>query len=169
MDTPTESPLVEFIRYNNWANAVLIGLCRQLDAEHLAATAPGAYGSIRNTLEHMIKAEADYTARLNREPFQWETPPDLEALAAVAERTAPALLEAVQRIAPTAMVREEEGDLWIEYQAHVLFMQAINHGVEHRTNITTILSSLGVATPEIDNWGYMWTHQELFAVKEGKQ
>ena len=50
---------------------------------------------------------------------------------------------------------------------HDSAIQVVLHGVEHRTNITTILSGLGVATPEIDAWGYMWAHREKFEVKEG--
>ncbi len=38
----------------------------------------------------------------------------------------------------------------------LLFIQVINHGIEHRTNITTILSGLGLPAPEVDGWGYIW-------------
>jgi uncharacterized damage-inducible protein DinB len=75
--------------------------------------------------------------------------------------------DAVMRISPTTMVHEEENGLFIDYQARQLFMQAVNHGIEHRTNVTTTLSSLGLSAPEIDNWGYMFAHPERFALKEG--
>ena len=167
MQNEPEPTLVELIRYNNWANAQILAICQNLAADQVATAAPGAYGTIRDTLQHMVRAEADYVARLHGQPFKWEAPPTLADLAAVAAQAASALLEAVQRIPPTQMVHEEEGDLFLDYQARQLFMQAINHGIEHRTNITTILSSLGIATPEIDGWGYLFAHPDRFEMKEG--
>ncbi len=167
METQPEPTLVELIRYNNWANKQILAICQKLAADQLAAAAPGAYGTILDTLQHMVRAEADYVARLNGTPFKWEDQPTLAGLAGVAGQAADAMLDAVQRIPPTNMVHEEEGNLTMDYQARVLFMQVIEHGIEHRTNITTILNSLGVLTPELDLWGYMWTHQEEFKVKEG--
>jgi uncharacterized damage-inducible protein DinB len=167
METQLEPVIVEFIRYNNWANTQIFAICQTLSADQLAAAAPGAYGTIRDTLRHLVHAEADYVARLNGKPFKWEDQPNLAGLAAVAGQAAAGLLEAVQRIPPTHMVHEEEGSLTLDYQARVLFMQAIEHGIEHRTNITTILNGLGIPSPELYLWGYMWTQQEEFKVKEG--
>jgi uncharacterized damage-inducible protein DinB len=159
--------LLELMRYNNWANAALIHICQELGPEQLAASAPGAYGTIHDTLAHMAKGQADYVARIKRERFNWEEKLSLEAVAAMMAESGQALLELMQSVAPASIVREEEGTLWIQYQARVLFMQAIIHGVEHRTNITTILTGLGHKIPELDNWGYMWTHTELFETQEG--
>jgi len=100
-------------------------------------------------------------------PFRWEEGPGVDELAAFYEQVAPALLDAVQSIPPTTLVHEEEDGLFIDYHARHLFMQAINHGIEHRTNITTILNALGVPLPEIDGWGYLSAHPERFEMKEG--
>jgi len=78
------------------------------------------------------------------------------------------MLDTVQRVPPEAMVREEEGELFVEYQARHLFIQTVDHGIEHRTNITTILSGLGLPAPEVDGWAYMWAHTERFGAREGK-
>lgn len=167
-----ETTLVEFIRYNNWANARVLAVCQKLDANQLAAAAPGAYGTIRDTLEHIIRAEADYVGRMMGErpqpPFKWEDKPALDDVAAFASRVAGALLDAALRIPPEHMVHEEENGLTIDYHARHLFMQAVGHGIEHRTNITTILSGLGIATPEIDGWGYLFAHPDRFDMQEGK-
>lgn len=172
MEFQPENTLVEFIRYNNWANAQVLAACQKLDAGQLAAAAPGAYGTIRDTLSHIIRAEADYIGRMSGDrpqpPFRWEDQPTVGELAAFANQVAAALLETVQRIPPAHMVHEEEDGLTIDYRARHLFMQAINHGIEHRTNITTILAGLGIATPEIDGWGYLFAHPDRFDMKEGK-
>jgi uncharacterized damage-inducible protein DinB len=171
MDSQPEPTLVELIRFNNWANAQILAACQALTADQLAAAAPGAYGSIHRTLGHMIAAEADYIGRMTgagpQPPFRWEEQPAVADIAAFASQVAGALLDAVLRISPTHLVREEDNGLFIEYHARHLFMQAINHGIEHRTNITTILNSLGLPLPEVDCWSFLFSHPDRFALKEG--
>jgi uncharacterized damage-inducible protein DinB len=171
MDTPADSTLIDFIRYNNWANAQICAACERLTPEQARASAPGSYGSIHATLGHLIAAEADYVGRLTgsapEPPFQWTDPPSVADLAAFAPAVASALLDAAQRIPPTQIVHEEEEGNFADYQARVLFLQAVNHGIEHRTNITTILSSLGLEAPEVDGWAYTWAHADEFQIEEG--
>ena len=171
MENQPETTLVELIRFNNWANAQIIAACQELTPDQLATAAPGAYGSIHRTLGHILAAEADYVGRMTGDglqpPFRWEDGPGLAAIAAFAGQVADALLAAVQRIPPTQMVHEEEDGNTIDYQARHLFMQAINHGIEHRTNITTIINSLGLPTPEVDCWSYLFSHPDRFELKEG--
>jgi len=171
MENQPETTLVELIRYNNWANAEIFATCQKLTADQLAATAPGTYGTIHRTLGHIISAEADYVGRMTGErphpPFKWEDGPDLADISAFADQVAVALLDVAQRIAPTNLVHEEEDGKYIDYHARHLFIQTINHGIEHRTNITTILSGLGLPTPEVDGWGYLFSHPDRFELKEG--
>jgi len=171
MDSQPESTLVELIRYNNWANTQILAACQELTADQLAATAPGTYGTIHETLGHIIYAEADYVGRMTgsrpQPPFNWEDGPGLADLSAFAVQVADALLDAAQHTPPTHVVHEEEGGLFIDYQARHLFMQAINHGIEHRTNVTTILSGLGLPAPEVDGWGYLFSHPDRFELEEG--
>jgi len=79
-----------------------------------------------------------------------------------------ALLDTVQRIPPTNLVHEEENGEFLDYHARLLFIQVINHGIEHRTNITTIISGLGLTAPEVDGWGYLSSHPNRFAMKSGR-
>ena len=171
MESQPESTLVELIRYNNWANGQVLAACQELAAGQLAAAAPGTYGTIRDTLEHIIRAEADYVGRMTGDrpqpSFRWEDRPALADISAFARQVARALLDAAQRIPPTQMVHEEEDGETLDYQARFLFIQAINHGIEHRTNITTILSGLGLPAPEVDGWRYLSSHPERFEMVEG--
>ena len=171
MQHQPETFLLELIRYNNWANAQVITACQRLNAEQRVATVPGTYGNIHATLGHMIYAEADYVGRLTGtrpEPsFKWDKPPSIDELAVFASQVAESLLDTVQRTPPTQIVHEEEDGNTVDYQARALFIQVINHGIEHRTNITTILSSLGLPAPEVDGWGYLWAHPHQFEAKVG--
>jgi uncharacterized damage-inducible protein DinB len=169
MTARPESTFIEFVLYNNWANQQVLQACQDLSEDQLAATTPGAYGTIHRTLGHIVAAEADYVGRLTgaspQPPFKWEDRPSVAGIAAFAAQVAGALLEAAHRIAPTHLVHEEEDGNTLDYQARALFLQVINHGIEHRTNITTILSGLGLPAPEVDGWGYIWTHQDRFELK----
>lgn len=170
MNPHPEPTLVELIRYNNWANAMVLEACQKLSEEQLAGSAPGSYGSIHATLGHILAAEADYIQRLTgRGPqprFRWDDKPGLDEMIAFSRLVAGALLEAVQRIPPDHLVHEQEGGNTIDYKASLLFIQVINHGIEHRTNVTTILSGMDLQAPEVDGWGYLVTHPETFALKE---
>jgi uncharacterized damage-inducible protein DinB len=170
MDNQPEPTLMELIRYNNWANAQIFSACLELSPEQRGASAPGAYGPIHETLGHIVFAEADYIGRMTgdypKPSFRVEDGPTLADLAAFAGQVGAALLEAVQRIPPTHIVHEEEDGSTLDYQARHLFIQVINHGIEHRTNITTILSGLGLPAPEVDGWAYLFAHPERFEMKE---
>lgn len=170
MEIQPEPILVELIRYNNWANAQIFAACQKLTAAQLAAAAPGAYGSIHATLGHITAAEADYIQRLTgkgpQPPFRWEDRPALEDIFAFSGIVASALLDAVQRVPPEHIVHEEEDGNTMEYKASLLYIQVIHHGIEHRTNITTILSGLGLLSHEVDGWDYLFNHPETFALKK---
>jgi uncharacterized damage-inducible protein DinB len=171
METQPETTLVELIRYNNWANTQILLACQKLTPDQLATAAPGTYGTIYATLGHIIRAEADYVGRMTgvspQPTFNWKEQPALSEISAFAEQVADALLDTVQHITPTHLVHEEEDGKFIDYLARHLFIQVIDHGIEHRTNITTILSALGHPALEVDGWGYLFSHPERFELKEG--
>lgn len=170
MEIRPEPTLIELIRYNNWANAQVLAACQKLTDEHLTTAAPGTYGSIIATLWHMVLAEADYIDRMTgsgpQPPAGWRDQPTLASLSAFAAQVAPALLDTIQRVPPDHMVHEEEDGNTMDYKAQLLFIQVINHGIEHRTNVTTILSGLGLSAPEVDGWGYLAAHPDRFHLKE---
>ncbi len=64
MEPSSESTFLEFILYNNWANQQVLLACQKLSEEQLAAVIPGAYGTIRDTLEHIIRSEGYYLSLL---------------------------------------------------------------------------------------------------------
>jgi uncharacterized damage-inducible protein DinB len=164
MEPSTESTLVEFIRYNNWANSRLFEACQGLSAEQWSATVAGTYGTLRDTLVHIVRGEASYAQRLTGErpppPFQWDDQPSVSALSAYADQVGQALIQAASHVAPTAIVREEFEGQTESYKAMALFIQIVNHGVEHRTHMTTILTQLGLTPPEVDGWGYLTAYPE---------
>jgi uncharacterized damage-inducible protein DinB len=170
LNSQPENTLVELIRYNNWANEQVFAAVQKLTPSQQAASTPGTYGSIHRTMGHLVAAEADYINRLTgkgpQPPFRWEDGPSVNDIFVFSNTVADALLDAVQRVSPDHIVHEEEDGNTIDYKASLLFIQVINHGIEHRTNITTILSGLGLPAPEADGWGYLFSHPDRFALKE---
>lgn len=171
MTHQAESTLLELIRYNQWANQQLLTVCMGVDEALLTTPIPGAYGTVRQTFGHLLRAEADYIGRITgtrpAPPFRWEDGPSLEQLHAFAGQVGQAFREVVERVLPAQNVHEEENGLTVDYHARHLFMQVIGHGIEHRVNITTFLNTQAVALPELDNWGYMFAHAERFDLHEG--
>jgi uncharacterized damage-inducible protein DinB len=52
--------LLQLYRHKTWATLRLIEYCQGLGDEHLDATIPGTYGTIRNTLRHLVESDEAY-------------------------------------------------------------------------------------------------------------
>ena len=169
METQPEPTLVEFIRYHQWANLQLLSICKTLDEDLLSAHIQGSAGSILETFDHICRAEAGFLQRIHGtspEPsFQWEESPSLVNMEAFAIQVSEALIDTIQRVAPTQNVHEENNNWTFDYQARLIFMSIIFHGISHRTDITTFLNSQGVALPELDVWGYQAEYPDRFNAK----
>jgi uncharacterized damage-inducible protein DinB len=161
--------LVEFLRHNAMMNRRLVEACRQLPSEQLGATATGTYGNIAATLVHIANAQEGYAARLldtNRPERLPEDPfPGFEALA---ERFAhgDAQLEAAATHHQDRQVQvtgdDPPGTWWMPVSLFLL--QAVNHGTEHRSQVATILTQLGVEPPEMDGWTYFFASGHMVPV-----
>ena len=148
----------DFFRQNEWANQTILELCSVLDDEQLDATAVGTYGSIRDTLTHIVSAEGSYAFRLGHEPaprlLNDDPWPGFEALKEMVSAAADALTAASQD-APDRIIRvgSDDGDKF-DVEAEVILIQAFNHGTEHRSQICTILTTLGIEPLELSGWDW---------------
>lgn len=172
MQTVAEPTLVEFVLYNQWANQRLLTICMNLDEDVLTAPIQGAAGSIRETFGHLLRAEAGFLERIHgtgpQPAFRWEDEPSLAQMAIFAVQVSEAFMETIQSVSPTQNVHEEGGGWTFDYQARLIFMSLVYHGIAHRTDITTFLNSRGVALPELDIWGYQEEYPHRFQAKVGK-
>ncbi len=164
---PTSSPIpVEFLDYHLWANLKVFDACAGLSEEQLATSAPGCYGTIRDTLEHILRADGYYAYLLTGQdqdpPFRWEDKPALAEMRAYGCKLGEALIGAAERAAPADIFHERGDPDRPTHPTAPLWIQVVNHGVEHRTNITTILSQLGMDEVGVDGWGYLDSHPEKF-------
>ena len=159
-----DSMVVDFLQYNRWANLQLIDICGGLTSEQLDTRAAGVYGSIYDTLRHITRAEASYYKRLTgtllQPPFQWEQNPSLPEIRPYAEHVSSALVDAAGQVQSSDLIDLEWEEQKYRFKAVALLIQVVNHGVEHRTNITTILAQLGIESPQIDGWGYIMSRED---------
>jgi uncharacterized damage-inducible protein DinB len=166
MKANLEIVLPEFMRYNAWANQQVLASCQALSEAQLAAAAPGGYGTIRATLQHILRSEAHYlkliTGNRPEAAFQWDAPPRFTEMAAYAAQVGQALVQAAEQVGPEARVTQERDGKILHYKALVVFIQILNHGVEHRTNITMTLAQEQLPTPDVGGWGFFWAHQAHF-------
>lgn len=150
---------VEVFRFNNWANETLIEYCGQLDDTQLQATLPGTRGSLMDTLVHIVAAQERYADGLGRprrtgrvhESLGW---PGIEDLRASCRESGTALLAAAAEEDPAREFRRLYQEREVVIRADTVLIQAIHHGNDHRTQICSILGSLGLEPPEITGWGY---------------
>lgn len=71
-----EIPLHSLFAHNAWATGELLTFCGQLRAEQLAATAPGAFGTLFETLHHFIESDGHYVGRVAPQLWPADLHPD---------------------------------------------------------------------------------------------
>ncbi len=142
---------------NRWANRVLFDACRGLSETQLAATAPGVYGSIASTLQHIVAAETGYAIRLGatdvarlKSDDPW---PGLDRLAELVDVTATAVI-ALGRAGSDMPIRTDAPAGASDVHPGVIFVQMFHHSTEHRSQVCTILTTLGIAPPELSAWSW---------------
>jgi hypothetical protein len=86
-------------------------------------------------------------------------------MAAFAVQVSEGFIDTVRSVSPTENVHEEDDSWTFDYQARLIFMSLVYHGIAHRTDITTFLNSQGVAVPELDVWGYQEQYPDRFEAK----
>lgn len=151
---------IELYTHHLWANERLLAACEGLPDDVLDAVVTGVYGSIRQTLVHICAAEARYVAGIKDQPrpddpHEDRPFPGFAALGSCMRETGGALIELVQTVGPTDGKRTEYEGKTHQLPHSILLAQTINHGTEHRTNITTIMSARGIEAPQLDLWQFL--------------
>ena len=129
-----------------------------LTSEQLNATMVGAYGSIRDTLEHIVSAEQNYFSRIStgQRHHRPEDAPSLTIAEMMesARRTGSGLIEWAPKVQPDDAVQVDWDGTPRAVPKTVILTQVINHATEHRAQIMAIMTQLGIQPPELDSWTY---------------
>jgi uncharacterized damage-inducible protein DinB len=143
--------LVELFRHKTWATLRLIETCQALGDDVLDLTTPGTYGTIRDTLQHLVGADASYLATVTGERPAQAWPHDPVPLKELARLTLQLGLrwEAVAEDPEAASREITTTDGW-RTPAAVPIAQAIHHAECHRGHVMSVLGAHGVETPGLD-------------------
>ena len=148
--------LEKLFEHNNWANNQIIQACfalsdEQLDAEPRSATK----GSIRQTLLHLVTSQHGYLSLLTLPVEERRSAhPAFSELQQAASISGEALLTLTrEEISKPMKTRLQTKDGYY-VEPWVVMVQIINHATEHREQICSMLTALGVTPPELDGWAY---------------
>ena len=144
--------------YNNWANEKLLAVVSQLTPEEFTQPVSGSYGSIRNTLVHILSAEWGWLDRCGGHPrgpaLQAADYPNLTSLltrwqeveshrkAFLANLTDDDLLRPITFTLPNIPAQT--------MKLGELLHHAAIHAVHHRGQIALLLRALGKAPGNFD-------------------
>ena len=157
----SRSILDDAFGHHSWATLRLIDACQELTPEQLETTVPGTYGSILETMRHTVGGDVSYLVALtggSRPAIDEseEQQMDLRGLRAAMEANGPfwsALLE--EDLDPdTVVIRYRDDGTESHAPMGIRLAQALHHGTDHRSQICTALTTLGIEPPAIDVWDF---------------
>lgn len=154
----TKTLLDDAFAHHVWATLQVMDVCAGLDRAQLEATSPGTYGTILDTLRHIVGADASYLFAMTGGKVQPidEEKMELPELRSLMESYGPeyASLLASDLDADRIVVRHRDDGSETHAPLGIRLAQAVHHGTDHRSQICTILTTLGIEPPLIDVWDF---------------
>jgi uncharacterized damage-inducible protein DinB len=152
------SLLADAFGHHVWATLRLLDVCLPLTAEQLATPVPGTYGSILDTQRHLVGADASYlfVTTGGRTPQINEDQMELAQLRAQMGSHGPAWSQLLaENPDPKAvLVRHRHDGSETSAPMSIRLAHAVHHGTDHRSQICTVLTTLGIEPPAIDVWDF---------------
>jgi uncharacterized damage-inducible protein DinB len=144
--------------YGYWANRRLFEVIAQLTAEQFTRPVAGGHGSIRNTMVHVLSAEAGWLdrcggpkrgPRLNPDDF-----PTIESVIQAWNKVEAHMREFLARLKDEDLARNieyaTERSQKVSMPMGELLQHGANHGVHHRGQVALLLRLLGHAPGNFD-------------------
>ena len=153
------SLLADAFAHHVWATLRLIDTCLALSPEQLETRVPGTYGSIIDTMRHLVGGDSWYMFDMTGDPARRieADQMDLRALRTAMERDGAAWVQLLNKDPdPEVVLKEVDESDGYERDAPVgiRLAQALHHGTDHRSQICTVLTAIGVQPPSIDVWDF---------------
>ena len=155
----SRSLLDDAFAHHVWATLRLIDVCRPLSPEQLGTVVPGTYGSIIAMVRHIVGADRSYLFTMSggrTTTLIDEDAMDLPELRAAMEGNGAAWSQLLAEPLDPEEVRVRRRDDGSDSHAPVgiRLAQALHHGTDHRSQICTALTTLGIQPPDIDVWDF---------------
>jgi uncharacterized damage-inducible protein DinB len=144
--------------HNLWANLRLFEECNKLTDEQLDTSIIGVFGSIRDTLLHIVKAEQGYFSRISTGK-RYSYPEDtsqmtISDMVAAVKITGESFIEWASKIKEFDTVRIDWDGTPRDVPKTIILNQVINHATEHRSQIMSIMTQIGIEPPDVSSWSY---------------
>ncbi len=152
------SLLYDAFEHHSWATLNVIDAGRALPEPLLHVTVLGTYGTIDETLHHLVESDSYYLDDFLGGWLARQRPTsslvDLRELAVMQAQAWAALLEGDLDV--DEVIHEVDPDTGYERDATVglRLAQALHHGSDHRSQICTTLSAHGVTPPPVSVWDW---------------
>jgi uncharacterized damage-inducible protein DinB len=154
---PSDS-LTTLFGHHLWANLRLLERCAELTGEQRDANISGAFGSIRDTLEHIVTSEQSYFSRISTgQPRNYpdDAPPlTIAEMIESARTTGLGLIEWAPKVQAGDTVEVDWEGTPRDVPKAIILTQVINHATEHRAQIMAIMTQLGIEPPDLQSWQY---------------
>ena len=150
--------LERFYDYHYWANRHLLGVVSSLTTEQFTRTVAGSYGSVRNTLVHVLSAERGWLERCGGpargpklDPVNY---PTVESLVHEWTRVEAQVRAFLSSLKPEDVTRDITFTIG-DGPSHTvslgdLMLHAAVHAVHHRGQVALLLRTLGVVPGNFD-------------------
>ncbi len=152
------SLLHDAFEHHSWATLNVIDACASLPEATLGATVTGTYGTIEETLRHLVEADSryldDFIEGWAERVRPATTLAELRELAVIQAQAWSALLET--DLDGDEVIHELDPSEGYGRDATVglRLAQALHHGTDHRSQICTTLSAHGFTPPPVSVWEY---------------
>lgn len=153
--------LRRLFEHNRWANLALLDVCLGLDEAARETTIAGTFGSIQATLAHIAGAEERYLLALKGQPSDSVAPlestdPPLATVRDHLDRSGRGFVEIAGRIDGDPSLTGTHGGEPYVLPSSLFLIQAIHHATEHRAQIATTLTHLGIEPPALSGWTFQY-------------
>ena len=153
----TTTLLDDAMAHHVWATERVLDVCAELSDDQLHSSVPGTYGTIIKTLGHLVGTDGWYLTFFRdwTNPIEEDAPVTMEQLRSATRANGEAWTEILAAGPDGERDMIETGDGW-EFHSPLGFRlaQVIHHGTDHRSQICTALTGLGMEPPAIDVWAY---------------
>jgi uncharacterized damage-inducible protein DinB len=154
----TDPVLEDAFAHHAWATLEVMNACDALQPDQLGTAVPGTYGSIIDTMRHLVAADSGYLSVVTGGGIRLseEEPTDLAELRKMTEQHETSWSEFLRTDfdASAVLVRHRDDGSETHAPISIRLAQALHHGTDHRSQICTALTSLGKEPPLIDVWDY---------------
>jgi uncharacterized damage-inducible protein DinB len=152
-------PLGNMLRYSRWATSTLLTALRNLDDATLDTGTPGTERTVRQLILHFVGGQQTFVLRTrgrqNEDELREDGPwPGFERIEAIAAESSDELVAIAEQLDEDATVALSYWGKTYLYPRSFFLVHALQHGIEHRTEIKVALNQLGIATPDLDAWQF---------------